>query len=96
MSQAAFDSFCKWVRATEDAPRDPFRVLEHRHGLAEIVARGGGVPVERHRVHHPHPEREIITVSENASCHGNRFAHECLGFFEVLQTNEGHRVVAGC
>jgi len=31
------------VRAAEHAPRDPFHVLERRHGLAEIVERGGGV-----------------------------------------------------
>ena len=30
------------VRATEHAPRGPFRVLERRHGLAEIVERGAG------------------------------------------------------
>ena len=35
------------VRAAEDAPRGPFRVLERRHGLAEIVERGVGVCVER-------------------------------------------------
>ena len=33
------------VRAAEDASRDPFRFLERRHGLAEIVERGAGVPV---------------------------------------------------
>ena len=27
------------MRATKHAPRDPFRVLERRHGLAEIVER---------------------------------------------------------
>jgi len=35
------------VLATEHAPRGPFRVFERRDGLAEIVERGGGVPVER-------------------------------------------------
>ena len=38
------------MRATEHAPRDPFRVLERRHGLAEIVERGPVVHVERYRV----------------------------------------------
>jgi hypothetical protein len=33
------------VRATEHAPRDPFRVLEGRHALAEVVERGVGVQV---------------------------------------------------
>ena len=28
------------MRATEYAPRDPFRLLERRNGLAEIVGRG--------------------------------------------------------
>ena len=37
------------MRATEHAPRGPFHVLERRHGLAEIVERGTGVPVERLR-----------------------------------------------
>ena len=31
------------MRTPEHAPRDPFRVLERRHGLAEIVERGAGV-----------------------------------------------------
>ena len=31
------------VRATQHAPRGPFRVLERRHCLAEIVERGAGV-----------------------------------------------------
>ena len=33
--------------ATQHAPRDPIRVLERRHGLAEIVERGIVVPAER-------------------------------------------------
>ena len=33
------------MRAAEHAPRDPLRVLERRHGLADIVERGGGVLV---------------------------------------------------
>ena len=32
------------MRAAEHAPRGPFRVLEGRHGLAEIVERGPGDP----------------------------------------------------
>jgi len=31
------------VRAAEDAPRGLGRLLERRHGLAEIVERGAGV-----------------------------------------------------
>ena len=32
------------VHAAKNAPRDSSRVLERRHGLAEIVERGGVVP----------------------------------------------------
>ena len=42
-SQLNLDRLCDRVRATKHAPRDPFRILERRHGLAEIVERGGGV-----------------------------------------------------
>ena len=35
------------VRAAEHAPRGPFRVLQHRHSLAEIIEWGAGVEVER-------------------------------------------------
>ena len=38
------------VRAAEHAPRNPFRVLERRHGLAEVVERGAVVLHERPRV----------------------------------------------
>ncbi|CAH0373263.1 unnamed protein product [Pelagomonas calceolata] len=34
------------MRATEHAPRDPFRVLERRHGLADIVERGAVILAE--------------------------------------------------
>ena len=37
----------EWVRAAEHAPGGPFRVLERRYGLAEIVERGRGVIAER-------------------------------------------------
>ena len=33
---------CERVRAAEHAPRDPLRVLERRHGLADIVEGGAG------------------------------------------------------
>ena len=49
-SQGCLDSPYEGVRAAEHAPRDPFRLLERRHGLAEIVERGGGVLEERRRV----------------------------------------------
>ena len=34
---------CGRVCATEHAPRDPFRLLQRRHGLAEFIERGAGV-----------------------------------------------------
>ena len=43
LSQEMFNLLYERVRATEHAPRGPFRVLERRHGFAEIVERGGGV-----------------------------------------------------
>ena len=80
------------MRAPEHAPRGTFNLHERRHGLAEIVERGAVVMVERHRVHQSHPEREIITVSNNASRHGYDFARECLSFIEALQMMKGRRV----
>ena len=62
------------MRATEHAPRGPFHVPQRRHGLAEIVERGGGVLAERLRVNFPHLERDLITLSENALHHGHRLA----------------------
>ena len=71
------------VRAAEDTPRSPFRALERRHGLAEIVECGGGVVVERLCVKPPHPKRDIMIISENASRHGHRFSQQRFGFFEA-------------
>ena len=34
---------CGRLRAAEDAPRGPFHLLKRRHGLADIVERGGVV-----------------------------------------------------
>ena len=76
------------MRATEHAPRNPFRVLERRHGLAEIVGRGAGVRVERPRVSQLHPEREFMTLSKNASRLGRHLAQHRLGFFEALQIDK--------
>ena len=72
------------VRAAEHASRDPFRVLDGRQGLADVVERGCGVIVERVRVTQPHLERELITISENAPRHGQFFAHQRLGVCEAL------------
>jgi hypothetical protein len=49
-SQIPLNPRCERVRATEDAPGDPFCVLERRHGLAEVIERGAGVLVEHPRV----------------------------------------------
>ena len=37
--QFVLNCSCERVRASEHASRDPFRVLENRHGLAEVVER---------------------------------------------------------
>ena len=66
----------EWMRAAEHAPRDPPRVHERRHGLAEIVGRGAGVHVEHIRVNPPHPERDLMSLSQNAWRHANNFAQQ--------------------
>ena len=43
VSQGRLQSHRGRMRAAEHAPRGPCRLLERRHGLAEIVERGGGV-----------------------------------------------------
>ena len=43
LSQADLDHLCERVRPSKHAPRGPFRLLERRHGLAEIVD-GGAHP----------------------------------------------------
>ena len=84
------------MRATQNAPRGPSRVLERRHGLAAIFERGGGAPVERPPVNPIQLEREFMTFAKNASRHGHRFAQQRLDFFEALQLNKTPRVVVGC
>ena len=71
------------VRGSKHASRGPFRVLERRHGLAEIIERGAGVIKERRSVNRPHLEREHITLAENTLRHGHDFAQQHLGFFEA-------------
>ena len=57
--EAALNIFCERVRASEHSPRGPFRILERRHGLAEIVERGVGVhsniDMYFHAAHAPRP-----------------------------------------
>ena len=43
VSQGSFNPLRGWMRAAKDAPRGRCRVLERRHGLAEIVERSAGV-----------------------------------------------------
>ena len=74
LAQIPLNLHCERVHATENAPRDPFSVLERRHGLAEIVERCGEVVTERYRVSRPQPEREIMALAENALRNGNAFA----------------------
>ena len=73
------------MRATEHAPCGPFHLLERIHGLAEIGERGAFVIAERRRVILSHPEREFLTLAENASRHRNTFAQPFLRFFEALE-----------
>ena len=73
-----------FLRAAEHAPRGPYRVLERRHRLAEIVGCGASVLVERKRIIPPHPERESIILSENAPRHRHHLAQHRLGFFVAL------------
>jgi len=75
---------CERVRATKHAPSCPFRLRNRRHGLADIVERGAVGVAERDRVIHPHPERDVITISENTPRHEFHFARQCLGLFEAL------------
>ena len=82
------------MRDSEHAPRGPFCLIERLHGLAEIIKRGVGVRVERNCVTQPHLERGFITFSENASRHGNIFAHQWLGFSVALKFKKGRPVVA--
>ena len=84
VSQFALNLHCERMRAAEDAPYDPFRILKRCYGLAEIVKRGATGVDERRHVIRPHLERERIIVSENASRHGSCFAQQWPSFFEVL------------
>ena len=75
-SQIVLNPFCERVRAAEHAPRGPCRILERRHGFADVVERGAGVHVERLRVSPLHPEREMMILSKNSSRHGCHSAHQ--------------------
>ena len=72
------------VRAAKHAPRGAFRVLERRHGLADIGERGAGVQVERLRVtpcdwvaaDPGHRCDERGTVAAEDACHAACYAQE--------------------
>ena len=70
VSHGYLDPRCDRMRATEHAPRDPFRGLERRYCLAEIVECGAGVPVERRRKNPPQPKRDLRILSEDPSRDG--------------------------
>ena len=74
VSQSLLNVQCDWVRGAQHTPRGPIQFLERRHTLAEIVERGAFVIAECIRVSPPHPEREITTLSKNATRYGHRFA----------------------
>ena len=84
VSQVAPNVLCERVPATEHVPCDPSRVLERRHGFAEIVERRSFGSMERLRVKSPRLERKSMSLSENASFHRDRSAQQCLGFFEAF------------
>ena len=71
------------VLATEHTPSGPFCLLKHGHGLADIVERAARA-AERRRVARPHPEHEVIILSENASRYGYHFTEQRPGFFKAL------------
>ena len=83
-SQGSLNSRRERVCAAEHAPRGRFYLLERRHALADIVECGAVGPAECVRVIPPHPEREFVTLSENASRHGCRCLKKCLGFCVAL------------
>ena len=64
------------VRAAEHAPRDPSASSSVVTASRRSSSVASVVSVERLCVHQSHLEREIITLSENASRHGHHFACE--------------------
>ena len=74
MSQGLLHPHNGRVRAAKHASRGSCRLLERRHGVAEVVERGGLVRVERLCVHCPYREREVITITEDTTRHGYCFA----------------------
>ena len=81
--QDGLNALCERVCTAEHASGRPLYALHRRHGLAEIVKRGGSVTNERPRVIKPQLERIIITVAVDASRHKYRFAQQWFDFFEA-------------
>ena len=70
LSHFVLNSRCDRVCAAEHAQRDPLNLLERRHGLAEIVERGAGVPEERlRRLNQMHPLPTIREHNDNLIVH---------------------------
>ena len=65
--QGLLSHLCGRVRAAEHAPHDPFRLLERRHGLAEIVERRTGVVVS-----------QLVSLTYGIGNHKPRQKHYCV------------------
>ena len=61
-SQVALNPHCGRVRAAEHASRNPCRVLERRHGFAEIVERGAIIQTQ------PNPSLLDMLLTQCAAC----------------------------
>ena len=95
--QFLLNLLCERVRPSKYTPGDPICIVERRDGLTEIeIVERGAVLVERPRIIPTQPERGVITLSKNASRHGDQFAEHRLAFFEALEVIKGIRVVVGC
>ena len=77
------------MRATEHAPRCPFQLLERRHGLAEIVERGGWVIVAT-ALRCGDSARNILIVQGNVA-----FTYRELGRHE-LALSMRQKIYSGC
>ena len=74
LSKRLLNSGYKRMRAAKDALRSPFRLLKHRHGLAEIIQSSAFVIVERDRAIPHQPECVFIRFTAKTSRYGYRFA----------------------
>ena len=95
ISQAELNRPYGRVRISEQAPRNRLHVLERNNCLAEVVERGGGVVVERHRVTQPHPEREVMTLAVEA-CAEDTKGQTCYICTQALHWKTKEGLVRGC